>query len=245
MGLKDYAAIVATAGGLVFGWIGSQDQLCNMDMTRSLCMASSTSHSAPAEPAAEPQAAVATEREAVAPVSGATETSTAPSQEDLLGQQYGAPPPADQGYAPMTPMSGVMPPQIADTSPAGAPGNGGQSYEQQVRDYLTASQQQNGGGFQVSGSDLMTALQPNATQSWQVQLRGGGSYRFIGACDNDCTAMDLEVYDAGGALVARDNDGDFPVVSVNPNRGGQHTVRVRMAQCNIAPCVTGVRVLER
>ena len=71
-----------------------------------------------------------------------------------------------------------------------------------------------------------------------VTLRGGVEYTFVGACDRDCSDLDLQLYDQNGVLVDQDLlEDDVPVVSVTPEWTGPFTVKVIMASCSVSPCV--------
>jgi len=94
-------------------------------------------------------------------------------------------------------------------------------------------------------SDEVTGLQPGADHRWQVSLVGGTAYRVIGACDNECSNMDIELIDvATGGVVASDVlPDDYPVVSYTPAANGAYIVRIMMQTCTVAPCYAGARVL--
>jgi hypothetical protein len=70
-----------------------------------------------------------------------------------------------------------------------------------------------------------------------VTLRSGVEYTFVGACDRDCSDLDLQLFDENGNLIDEDllRD-DVPVVSVTPEWTGRFHVKVIMASCSISPC---------
>ena len=93
-------------------------------------------------------------------------------------------------------------------------------------------------------TDQISSLQPGHDYRWQVNLQGATQYRFIGACDNECSNMDIELIDASGAVVASDKaPDDFPVVNFTPASNGQYLVRAILQTCTIGPCYVGARVL--
>ena len=95
-------------------------------------------------------------------------------------------------------------------------------------------------------ADDVVALQPGQTHNWTVNLQQGVTYRIIGACDNECSNLDLELVDAAGAKVDEDiATDDHPVVDVTPAVAGAYTVRATMKTCTVAPCYTGLRALQR
>lgn len=63
-------------------------------------------------------------------------------------------------------------------------------------------------------------------------LREPGEHTLAGACDADCRDIDLWVYDAAGAVVARDADPRAdPVVDVVVRAGAPLRAHVRMVSC--------------
>lgn len=75
-----------------------------------------------------------------------------------------------------------------------------------------------------------------------VRLDAGRSYLFQGACDQDCSDVDMEILDGRGEQVAEDVAlDDRPVVRVRPQLGGDYTVRAWLAACSTEPCYVGVR----
>lgn len=119
-------------------------------------------------------------------------------------------------------------------------------YASLVRGYLDDAQEQfAAGNTRVDGvPDEVQGLQPGRDHRWQVRLTSGVSYRIIGACDNECTDLDLELIDSRGAVVASDlSEGDFPQISFSPAASGVYTVRIMLQACTIAPCFAGARLL--
>jgi hypothetical protein len=88
-------------------------------------------------------------------------------------------------------------------------------------------------------------MQPSTDGRWVVDLVAGTPYRIIGACDNECSNMDIELIDMStGGVVASDMlPDDYPVVDFLPQANGQYVVRMLMQTCTIAPCYAGARVL--
>jgi hypothetical protein len=81
------------------------------------------------------------------------------------------------------------------------------------------------------------SLSDRRSESWSFTLLRDRTYRFDGACDQDCSDLDFELYDENGNLV--DSDlllDDFPVVTVTPSRSGRFRLRVTMASCDVSPC---------
>lgn len=96
-------------------------------------------------------------------------------------------------------------------------------------------------------NDEIVDLQPNADHRWEISLDRGVAYRIVGACDNECSNMDMELIDARtGAVVLSDTlPDDYPTLSYTPAANGRYVVRIIMRACSIAPCFAGARVLAR
>ena len=118
---------------------------------------------------------------------------------------------------------------------------------QQVRTQIVTA----GKRIEQSGYSLMQRIQTGslndgAEQTLTVSLEIGREYQMLGVCDNDCTDVDLTLYDPTGKQVAQDvEEDDYPVVAVEPGRSGNYRVKVTMAACSEAPCRFGVGVFGR
>jgi hypothetical protein len=130
------------------------------------------------------------------------------------------------------------------TSSASAQQN---EWVQQVRRQLTAA----GGTFSQRGytlsHDIHTgSLRDDASEDLTLSLDGGTEYQIVGVCDNDCSDVDITLYDASGSVVDSDLlDDDVPIVSVSPSRSGRYRVHVSMAVCTAEPCYYGVGVYSK
>jgi hypothetical protein len=88
-------------------------------------------------------------------------------------------------------------------------------------------------------------MQPGTDHRQNVTLTGGTAYRFVGACDGDCTNFDIELIDmrTGGVVASDMLPDDFPIVNYTPPANGQYIVRSLMQACSVAPCFAGTRAL--
>lgn len=76
-------------------------------------------------------------------------------------------------------------------------------------------------------------------------LQAGQTYVFMGVCDNDCSDMDMSLYDDAGNMVDRDVAPDaYPIVDVNPRWTGDFSLRVSMPDCQANYCSYGVGMFE-
>lgn len=118
--------------------------------------------------------------------------------------------------------------------------------ESLVRGYIDGAQRQYADGWRpaVGVNDIIADLQPGRDHRAQVELRGGTAYRIVGACDNECSNVDIELLDPRGVVAASDMlPDDAPVVNFTPASDGRYTVRILMQTCTLAPCYSGARVL--
>jgi len=76
-----------------------------------------------------------------------------------------------------------------------------------------------------------------------LNLHAGTTYALIGVCDQDCTDIDLRLYDSDGDEVDSDlKTDDKPIVQIAPRVTGEYRVKVTMASCSTSPCFYGVGV---
>lgn len=81
------------------------------------------------------------------------------------------------------------------------------------------------------------------SDSFSLQLDARKRYAFVAVCDNDCSDIDLALYDASGRELKRDfGTDDFPIIVFQPPRTGRYSVKVIMAGCSVNPCRFGVSV---
>lgn len=121
-------------------------------------------------------------------------------------------------------------------------------FQSLITGYLDRYAQQMAEGWSTLPSvpDAITGLEVDSELRWQVSLRGGQAYAFIGACDNECKNVDLVVEDSAGAQVNADIlADDYPLVDVTPQADGIYTVRVQLKSCSVAPCYVGARLVRR
>jgi hypothetical protein len=81
---------------------------------------------------------------------------------------------------------------------------------------------------------------------WEVELEAGREYLVTARCDNDCSDVDLGLFDGRGTSVGADTDGDdYPLVLFRPAQGGLFRVVALVAQCRAEPCTYGVAVYRK
>ncbi|MBI1251232.1 MAG: hypothetical protein GC189_07160 [Alphaproteobacteria bacterium] len=126
---------------------------------------------------------------------------------------------------------------------------GANDFEGQVQRYLdTQASKHAAEGFTRDASiqDFVRPLRIEGGAIWAVNLRRGVTYRLFAVCDNDCSDVDLELYDARGGFIGRDVAvNDTPYVEVTPSAEGVHFARIWLAACESEPCYVGVRAFKR
>ena len=117
-------------------------------------------------------------------------------------------------------------------------------WAQQVRRQLDeVRDRMNARGFARTHDPFVGSLNDGQAERLTVQLDAGTEYLIIGACDNDCSDLDLELYNRTGGMIAQDIQADdIPVLRVEPSRSGSYQVRAIMAECSREPCRYGVGV---
>lgn len=139
---------------------------------------------------------------------------------------------------------------LAFSAPAFAQSRPGASdYQGQVRAYLTdQARKHTAEGFRQDSSvpDFIRPVRLEGGVIWPVSLRRGVTYRLFAVCDNDCSDVDLELYDAEGTFVGRDVAvNDAPYVEITPAADGVVYARIWLAACEAEPCYVGGRVYRR
>ena len=121
------------------------------------------------------------------------------------------------------------------------------SYQQQIRNQLrTASDTVRQHGYAADREPMMGSLNASANESMQVNLQGGVRYAIIGVCDNDCSDVDLRIWDPSGTKLAEDIlTDDTPVLEFTATATGQYRLSVEMAACRTNPCYWGVQIFKR
>lgn len=111
-------------------------------------------------------------------------------------------------------------------------------YQQQILQQLSNVEQAlSAQGFQRMAQPVTGQLPAGQHQNWPLTLQAGGDYRLVAVCDNDCSDLDLIVYDENNVLVAQDVLPDAtPVATIAPRWTGAFTAQAVMQQCTVQPC---------
>ncbi len=123
--------------------------------------------------------------------------------------------------------------------------SGMSEYTQQVAGYLSRlnDNTQKAGFKRVVAGPVYGSLNDDAEGTHDMTVVGGNDYVLFGACDNDCTDLDLLIYDPDGDLVRRDVEADDrPVLIFSPRKSGKYKIKVVMAVCRDEPCRYGLQL---
>jgi hypothetical protein len=120
-------------------------------------------------------------------------------------------------------------------------------WERQVRDQIKrAGRILEDRGFELSHDTYTGSLGNQENESLTLSLRAGTDYAIIGVCDEDCTDIDLRLFDEDGDEIDSDLEtDDNPVVQVSPRSSGKYRIKVVMATCSTSPCFYGVGVFSK
>lgn len=121
------------------------------------------------------------------------------------------------------------------------------SFQQQVRNQLNrAAQSLVQRGYHADREPITGSLNDDARENYMIQLQGGVAYALVGVCDNDCTDVDLRIWDGNGNKLDEDIlTDDTPVLEFTATTTGQYRVSVEMPTCNTNPCYWGFMVFRR
>lgn len=120
-------------------------------------------------------------------------------------------------------------------------------YTQQLDGYLDAYVEQYAAGSRSAGiRDVVVPLQAGREHVWNINLEGGRNYGVFGACDNDCSDVDLIVEGPNGQELGRDVLlDDYPIVGFTAPSSGRYTVRIQLVTCEVEPCFVAGRVVTQ
>lgn len=102
-------------------------------------------------------------------------------------------------------------------------------------------------GYERFGEQAVAAIMNDgAGRDFAFALEPGWTYLFQGACDQDCSDVNLELLGPDRARMAIDDaPHDRPAVAASPAAPGAYVVTVRLAACRVEPCYVGVRAYRQ
>ncbi|MEO6387647.1 MAG: hypothetical protein ABIT16_05635 [Croceibacterium sp.] len=109
--------------------------------------------------------------------------------------------------------------------------------EQVQRLIEAAAQTYLSNGYHYGGYSHEGSLNDNGSERLTIRVGAGMETQLIGACDTDCSDLDLTIYDSAGREVDSDlQRDDFPIVSLRPGKDASYTILVQMYDCTSEPC---------
>jgi hypothetical protein len=102
------------------------------------------------------------------------------------------------------------------------------------------------GYSRVVAGPIYGRLSKDATESHEFAVVAGNDYALMGACDNDCSNLDLKVYDAAGMMQMQDVAADdTPVLTFTASSTGRYRIEAIMSACSRNPCFYGVQLMAK
>ena len=92
---------------------------------------------------------------------------------------------------------------------------------------------------------IIGRMADDASDTWTITLNGSSTYRIIGACDADCTDLDIEVYEGEKVIVRDVLVDDVPIVTFNVASTTSIKIKVIMAACSSNPCFFGIGIFYK
>ena len=103
-----------------------------------------------------------------------------------------------------------------------------------------------GEGFRRAFDDHYDLLGNGASDDYTFELKAGREYFIASVCDQDCSDIDLKLFDENDNVIAEDDlVDDAPIVKVTPRWSGKFRLNVTMYACSSAPCYYGISVMGR
>jgi len=122
----------------------------------------------------------------------------------------------------------------------------GSRYEDQIRDQLIMAARALGVGNYQYQDSYIDRLDDNSEERLTFNLKKGMTYAIVGVCDEDCSDIDLELYDENGNSISVDRGSDdYPIVEVTPARTGQFSLEVDMYSCSASYCYYGISIFSQ
>jgi hypothetical protein len=123
----------------------------------------------------------------------------------------------------------------------------GQTYANQVIAQLDRAQTTVArSGYRESHDAKIDYLNARETDTLRLSLDEGYTYKIIGACDTDCSDLDIRLYDENDNEIDKDIEtDDVPIVEVTPQWTGTFRLKVKMHSCDSSDCAYGIGVYRK
>jgi len=115
-----------------------------------------------------------------------------------------------------------------------------QQLDQQLQNSRNLFQQQ---GYTLAAGPFTGALPAGGKERFTMPVERGVSYKILGICDNDCSNVDLRVFNMNGQNIGEDvTPDDIPIVELEPTGNGTVQFEAHMVACSAEPCYHAVEV---
>jgi hypothetical protein len=89
-------------------------------------------------------------------------------------------------------------------------------------------------------------LADDRSDSWTLGFAAGATFVLGGACDTDCSDLDIIVKDEAGNIIAKDDtDDDVPIVRFTTKAAARYTIELKMYECSTSTCYFGFGVFRQ
>jgi hypothetical protein len=111
------------------------------------------------------------------------------------------------------------------------------------RQMATATEHYQGQGFSLAGGPYYGSTAVGERQRFAFPVQVGFEYVFYGVCDQDCTDVDMRLFNAAEANLGQDVlTDDRPAIPFAATASGIVFIETAMATCSTATCFTSVQV---
>ena len=101
-------------------------------------------------------------------------------------------------------------------------------------------------GYEPFGLHNSGRTVKGSSEEFRWTLSESYMYQLVGACDENCTDVDLIVRDAADVLVAQDlMVDDVPIVYLNPTERTEFKIGITMVTCSESSCEWSVKAYRR
>lgn len=130
---------------------------------------------------------------------------------------------------------------------SGGSGGGGGGFSGEERGtlggYLDGYAAEYAPGLEAVMDDELARIAAGDAYDFEVELGQGDTVRVLGACDANCSDVDLYVTGPDGAEIGSDTLlDDYPVVEIPNTAGGVYTIRIAMPGCSADTCIGAARL---
>lgn len=92
---------------------------------------------------------------------------------------------------------------------------------------------------------IIGQLSPGQSDQWTFPLEAGTEYLVVGACDQDCTDVDLTIRRGTERVVQDRLTDDVPIVRFEVGSSGPYLIELDMYRCSTSFCYFGFGLFER